>query len=67
VANDDYAQDLQRIQRKTYMLDKFSYSCISKSDAEKRKAMWKKSGLGVRCIKKADGKISIFPKYLTLS
>ena len=37
---------------KTYMLDELSYSGLDKSDAEKRKAMLKKSGLGVRCIKK---------------
>jgi len=41
---------------KTYMLDELSYFGISKSDAEMRKAMWKKSGLGTRCIKKANGK-----------
>jgi hypothetical protein len=30
---------------KTFMLDEFSYFGISKAEAEKRKAMWKKSGL----------------------
>jgi hypothetical protein len=48
---------------KTYMLDEFSYFGISKSDAEKRKAMWKKSGFGVRCIKKADGKYVLYREY----
>ena len=41
---------------KTYLLDEFSYFGISKSDAVKRKAMWKKSGLGARLITKANGK-----------
>jgi len=31
---------------KTYMLDEFSYFGLEKSDAEKRKAMLKKSELG---------------------
>jgi hypothetical protein len=48
---------------KTYMLDEFSYFGISKSDAEKRKAMWKKSGLGARCIKKANGKYVVYREY----
>ena len=49
---------------KTYMLDEFSYFGLSKSDAEKRKAMIKKSGLGVRCIKKANGKYVIYHEYI---
>jgi hypothetical protein len=48
---------------KTYMLDELSYFGLSKSDAEKRKAMWKKSGLGARCIKKANGKYVIYREY----
>ena len=42
---------------KTYMLDEFSYFGPSKSDAEKRRAMIKKSVLGVRCIKKSKWQI----------
>jgi hypothetical protein len=49
---------------KTYMLDEFSYFGLSKSDAEKRKAMIKKSGLGVRCIKKANDKYVIYCEYI---
>ena len=49
---------------KTYMLDEFSYFGLSKSDAEKRRAMIKKSVLGVRCIKKANGKYVIYREYL---
>ncbi|MEL7665574.1 MAG: hypothetical protein AAGU10_15840 [Methanosarcina mazei] len=45
------------------MLDEFSYFGLSKSDAEKRKAMLKKSGLGVRCIKKANGKYVVYREY----
>jgi hypothetical protein len=48
---------------KTHMLDEFSYFGISKSDAEKRKAMWKKSGLGARVIKKANGKYVLYREY----
>jgi hypothetical protein len=48
---------------KTYILDEFSYFGISKSDAEKRKAMWKKSRLGTRCIKKANGKYVVYREY----
>jgi hypothetical protein len=48
---------------KTYLLDEFSYFGISKSAAEKRKAMWKKSGLGARCIKKANGKYVVYREY----
>ena len=48
---------------KTYLLDEFSYFGISKSDAEKRKAMWKKSGLGARLIKKANGKYVVYSEY----
>ena len=55
-----YAQNFQRINGNTFILDEFSYFGISKADAEKRKAMWKKSGLGVRCIKKANGKYVIY-------
>jgi hypothetical protein len=36
---------------------------LSKSGAEKRKTMWKKSGLGVRCIKKANGKYVVYWEY----
>ena len=46
------------------MIDELSYFGLSKSDAEKRKAMWKKSGLGVRCIKKANGKYIVYREYL---
>jgi hypothetical protein len=45
------------------MLDELSYFGISKSDAEKLKAMWKKSGLGARLIKKANGKYVIYREY----
>jgi hypothetical protein len=45
------------------LYDEFSYFGISKSNAEKRKSMWKKSGLGVRCIKKADGKYVLYREY----
>jgi len=48
---------------KTYMLDELSYSGLDKSDAEKRKAMIKKSGLGARCVKKANGKYVIYREY----
>ena len=48
---------------KTYMLDELSYLGLSKADAEKRKAMWKKSGLGVRFIKKANGKYVLYREY----
>jgi hypothetical protein len=37
---------------KTYMIDELSYFGLSKSDAEKRKTMWKENGLGARCIKR---------------
>ena len=45
------------------MLDEFSYFGISKADAEKRKAMWKKSGLNARCVKKAKGKYVVYFEY----
>jgi hypothetical protein len=48
---------------KTFMLDEFSYSGICKSDAEKRKSMWKKNGLGARCIKKTNGKYIVYREY----
>jgi len=48
---------------KTFMLDEFSYSGICKSDAEKRKAMWKMNGLGARCIKKTNGKYVVYREY----
>jgi hypothetical protein len=48
---------------KTFMLDEFSYFGISKSDAEKRKAIWKKSGLGARSVKKANGKYVVYREY----
>jgi hypothetical protein len=49
---------------KTYMLDEFSYFGISKAEAEKRKAMWKKSGLNAKCVKKANGKYVVYREYL---
>jgi hypothetical protein len=49
---------------KTYMLDEFSYLGLSESVAEKRKAMLKKNGLRVRCIKKANGKYVIYREYV---
>jgi histone acetyltransferase (RNA polymerase elongator complex component) len=48
---------------KTFMLDEFSYFGISKSDAEKRKEIWKKSGLGARLVKKANGKYVVYREY----
>lgn len=48
---------------KTYLLDEFSYFGISKADADKRKAMWKKSGLNARCVKKANGKYVVYREY----
>lgn len=45
------------------MLDESSYLGISKSDAEKRKVMWKESGLGARCVKKANGKYVVYREY----
>jgi len=45
------------------MLDEFSYFGLEKSDAEKRKAMLKKSELGARCIKKANGKYVVYREY----
>ncbi len=48
---------------KTYMLDEFSYFGVSKADAEKRKAMWKKSGLSSRCVKKTNGRYVVYRKY----
>jgi hypothetical protein len=48
---------------KMYILDELSYSGLEKPDAEKRKAMLKKSGLGVRCIKKANGKYVVYLEY----
>ena len=45
------------------MLDEFSYFGLEKSDAEKRKAMLKKSGLGARWIKKANGKYVVYREY----
>ena len=49
--------------KKTYMLDELSYFGLSKSDAEKRKEMWKKNGLGARCIKNAIGKYVLYREY----
>lgn len=46
-----------------YILDEFSYFGISKSNAEKRKAMWKKNRFGTRCIKKANGKYVVYREY----
>ena len=48
---------------KTYMLNEFSYFSISKAEAKKRKAMWKKSGLGARWMKKANGKYLVYREY----
>jgi histone acetyltransferase (RNA polymerase elongator complex component) len=48
---------------KTFMLDEFSYFGISKSDAEKRKALWKNSGYGARLVKKANGKYVVYREY----
>ena len=48
---------------KTFILDEFSYFGLSKSDSDNRKAMWKKSGLGARCIKKANGKYVVYREY----
>lgn len=48
---------------KTFMLDEFTYSGISKAEAEKRKAMWKKNGLSARCIKKANGRFVVYREY----
>jgi hypothetical protein len=48
---------------KTYMLDEFSYFGISKAEAEKRKAMWKKSGLNARCVKKSNGKYVVYREF----
>jgi hypothetical protein len=45
------------------MLDELSYFGFEKSDAEKRKAMIKKSGLGARCVKKANGKYVVYREY----
>lgn len=45
------------------MLDEFSYFGLEKSDAERRKAMLKKSGLGARCIKKANGKYVVYLEF----
>ena len=45
------------------MFNEFSYFEISKSDSKKRKAMWKKSGLGARCVKKANGKYIVYREY----
>ncbi len=49
---------------KMYMLDELSYFGLEKSDAENRKALIIKSGLGVRCVKKANGKYIIYREYL---
>lgn len=49
---------------KMYMLDELSYFGLSKSDAEKRKVTLKKSGLKVRCIKKANSKYVVYREYL---
>ncbi len=53
----------RKFNSKTLMLDEFSYSGISKSDAEKRKAMWGKSGFSTRCVKKANGKYVAYREY----
>jgi len=46
------------------MLDELSYSGLDKADAEKRKAIIKRSGLGARCVKKANGKYVIYREYV---
>ena len=48
---------------KTYMIDEFTYFGLEKSDAEKRKIMWKQNGLKARCIKKTMGKYVIYREY----
>jgi hypothetical protein len=48
---------------KTYLLDEYSYFGTSKSDSEKHKAMWKKSGLRARLIKKANSKNVVYREY----
>ena len=49
--------------KKTYILDELSYFGLRKSDAVKRKIMWKKSGLGARCSKNANGKYVLYREY----
>ena len=53
----------RKFNKKTYILDELSYFGLSESDAEKRKAMWKKSKLGARLIKKANGKFVVYREY----
>ena len=48
---------------KTYLLNEVSYFGINRSDAEKRKAMWKESGLGARLVKKANNKYAVYLGY----
>jgi len=47
------------------MLDELSYFGLEKSDAEQRRAMWKKNGLNARCVKKANGKYVVYREYPT--
>jgi hypothetical protein len=54
---------LRKFNGKTFMLDELSYFGISKSDAEKRKAIGKKSGFGARLVKKANGKYVVYREY----
>ncbi|MDY0130975.1 MAG: hypothetical protein RBR63_12485 [Methanosarcina vacuolata] len=54
---------LREFNGKTFILDEFSYFGLSKSDAENRRAMWKKIGLRARCIKKANGKYVVYREY----
>ena len=42
------------------MLDDLSHFGLEKSDAEKRKDMWKQNGLKARCIKNTNGKYIIY-------
>jgi hypothetical protein len=63
VAADYMHKTFRRFNGKTYMLDEFSYFSKSKSEAEKCKAMWKKSGLGARLVKKANGKYLVYREY----
>ncbi|MCK9576548.1 MAG: hypothetical protein M0R51_11550 [Clostridia bacterium] len=46
-----------------FILDELSTFGMSKTDAEKRKAMWKKSGYRVRAVKNSKGKFIIYREY----
>jgi hypothetical protein len=60
----DMHKTFREFNGKMYMLDELSYFGLSKSDAEKRKATLKNSGLKVRCVKKANGKYVVYREYL---